>query len=64
MKKKFYCTTKRAFDMVSASAAMIVSTPVWLIATAGIELSSKGPVFYRAERIGKDYVPFTLYKFR
>ena len=64
MKKEFFSTTKRVFDLVSASTAMIVSTPIWLIVAAGIELSSKGPVFYRAERIGKSWKPFTLYKFR
>lgn len=43
---------------------LVVSSPIWLIIALGIKLSSKGPVFYRAERIGKGNKMFILYKFR
>lgn len=60
----FYRFLKRAFDIVCSALALVVSSPVWLIIALGIKLSSKGPVFYRAERIGKGNKMFILYKFR
>ncbi len=59
-----YRFVKRLFDVVSAAVAIVVSSPLWLIICAGIKLSSPGPVFYRAERIGRGGKMFILYKFR
>ena len=59
-----YGIIKRLFDLMSALLAIIVTSPLWLIIAIGIKLSSKGPVFYRAERIGKDRKPFVVFKFR
>lgn len=64
MRDTFYRIVKRAFDLLAALLAIVVSSPLWLVIAVGIKLSSKGPVFYRADRIGKDQRPFTLYKFR
>ena len=55
---------KRLFDIVSSSLAIIITLPLWVVIAIGIKVSSKGPVFYRAERIGKELKPFTLFKFR
>lgn len=60
----FYRFVKRTFDIVCSALALVVSSPIWLIVALGIKLSSKGPVFYRAERIGKGNKKFILYKFR
>lgn len=60
----FYRFIKRLFDIVCSALALIVSSPLWLIIAVGIKLSSKGPIFYRAERIGKNQKKFILYKFR
>lgn len=59
-----YRFIKRLFDIVSSLLAIIVSSPLWLIIAIGIKTSSKGPVLYRADRVGKDQKMFTLYKFR
>ena len=59
-----YRFIKRLFDLLSSTLAIIVSSPLWLVIAIGIKASSKGPVFYRADRIGKDQKKFTLYKFR
>lgn len=59
-----YRFIKRLFDIVSSAAAILVTSPLWLVIAIGIKLSSKGPVFYRADRVGKNKKPFTLYKFR
>ena len=55
---------KRLFDVVLASAALILSGPFWLVAIAGIALSSPGPLFYHANRIGRHGKPFRMAKFR
>lgn len=55
---------KRTFDLISSSVVIIITLPIWIIIALGIKVSSKGPIFYRANRIGKDLKPFTLYKFR
>ena len=55
---------KRAFDIVASSLALIVLSPVFLICTIIVKTTSKGPVFYVQERIGKDGKPFNMAKFR
>ncbi len=55
---------KRLFDIVAALAALIVLSPVLLLAALGIRLSSRGPILHRARRAGKDGRPFTMHKFR
>ncbi len=59
-----YQLIKRLFDMASCAFAIFVTSPLWLIIAICIKCSSKGPVFYRADRIGKGNRKFTLYKFR
>ncbi|MBS9533496.1 sugar transferase [Mycobacterium sp. M1] len=55
---------KRAFDFCFSAAAVIGIAPVLGVAAMAIKLTSKGPVFYRAERIGLDGEPFMMLKFR
>lgn len=55
---------KRVFDMMSAITALIVLSPVLLIISIVIKLDSPGPVFYRAERIGREGKTFRIFKFR
>jgi exopolysaccharide biosynthesis polyprenyl glycosylphosphotransferase len=55
---------KRAFDFTFAMAALTASLPLLLIAGAAVKLTSSGPVFYKAERIGIDGRPFMMLKFR
>ncbi|HLH31559.1 MAG TPA: sugar transferase, partial [Terriglobia bacterium] len=54
----------RLFDLVLAGLAILVLSPVLLIAAAGIRLSSPGPILYRAKRVGQGGKLFTMYKFR
>jgi exopolysaccharide biosynthesis polyprenyl glycosylphosphotransferase len=56
--------TKRVFDLVVGSALLLLSAPVFALATAAVRLSSPGPVFFRQERIGQDGRPFRMLKFR
>jgi exopolysaccharide biosynthesis polyprenyl glycosylphosphotransferase len=55
---------KRAFDFCFAFAAMVAASPILLAAAIAIKLTSRGPVFYAAERIGLDGQPFTMLKLR
>lgn len=59
-----YRFLKRTFDILASGLALIVLLPVWLIAIIGIEISDPGPVFYFANRAGKDNKTFKMYKFR
>jgi exopolysaccharide biosynthesis polyprenyl glycosylphosphotransferase len=61
---KWNLRTKRVFDLVVASAFVVVGMPFWLALGALIKLTSPGPVFYGQERIGRDGVPFRMLKFR
>lgn len=55
---------KRIIDVVLSSLALIILSPLYLITAIGVKLSSKGPIFYRQERIGKNGKPFKIIKFR
>jgi len=55
---------KRVFDFVFAAAALLFLAVPFLIIAALIKFSSKGSVFFRDTRIGKDGKPFKFYKFR
>ena len=59
-----YHFVKRVFDVVSSFLALIVLSPVCLVACIGIKASSKGPVFYKSQRVGLNGKIFTVYKFR
>jgi len=60
----FYDTIKRALDIIVASAGILVGLPVWLTIALLIKLTSKGPIFYVTESLGRHARPFRLYKFR
>jgi exopolysaccharide biosynthesis polyprenyl glycosylphosphotransferase len=56
--------TKRALDVSLASILLVLGIPFFGVAAAAIKLTSKGPVFYRQERVGLHGVPFRIIKFR
>ena len=64
--RKFQLAIKRIFDIVSSFALILVLTviPVLLIIAIAIKVTSKGPVVFKQERIGKDGKAFYIYKFR
>ena len=55
---------KRALDFCLSIVALFGAMPVMLASAIAIKLTSKGPVFYKAERIGLDGQPFEMIKFR
>ena len=54
----------RAFDVLAAALALVVLSPVLLVAAIAIKLGSPGPVIYRQRRVGKDGEEFELLKLR
>ena len=55
---------RRAFDVVSSSLALMLLSPVLLVAALAIKVEDRGPVLYRQRRVGKDGVEFELLKLR
>jgi len=55
---------KRLFDIVMSIVLLIILTPVFLIVSICIKADSKGPVFYRQERVTQYGKLFKIFKFR
>ena len=68
VEKPQYSGTKKvqklAFDYFVSLSALFITLPVMIVAAIAIKLTSKGPVFYRSERIGLEGEPFQMIKFR
>ncbi|MDQ2623209.1 MAG: sugar transferase [Actinomycetota bacterium] len=55
---------KRALDLTVSATLLALMSPVLLLSAVIIKLDSRGPVFFRQVRIGKNGKPFTMYKLR
>ena len=55
---------KRFMDVTLAACALMFAAPVLLVIAMAIKLDSRGPVFFRQERIGRAGKPFQIFKFR
>jgi putative colanic acid biosynthesis UDP-glucose lipid carrier transferase len=55
---------KRIYDIVFSVLFLIVASPVMIFAALGIVITSKGSIIYKAKRVGKNGIPFIVYKFR
>ena len=63
-KSKVYRFFKRVFDIAASGFALVVLSPLLLATAIAIKLEDGGPVFYGANRWGKDLKNFRMYKFR
>lgn len=63
-KKTPYKVVKRIMDVILSSIALVVLSPIFAIIALAINLESKGPVFFKHTRIGKDGKIIKIYKFR
>ena len=61
---KLYKLLKKFFDLLFSLIFLICSLPLFLIISFFIKLSSRGPIFFYQERIGKNNIPFKCIKFR
>jgi lipopolysaccharide/colanic/teichoic acid biosynthesis glycosyltransferase len=59
-----YAIIKIAADYILSFLILMLLSPVLLLLSVIIRVSGKGPVIYSQDRIGKDGVPFSIYKFR
>ncbi|MGA1823312.1 MAG: exopolysaccharide biosynthesis polyprenyl glycosylphosphotransferase [bacterium] len=60
----WYEYAKIILDTSVAATLLLLSLPLWLIIACAIKFDSKGPVFFKQERVGKDGNYFIIYKFR
>ena len=59
-----YNIFKRIIDFLLSLVALILLSPLFLIIAIWIKLNSKGPVFFKQNRVGKNKELFEIYKFR
>jgi lipopolysaccharide/colanic/teichoic acid biosynthesis glycosyltransferase len=55
---------KRLFDIIVASLAIIILSPIFIITAIAIKMESKGPVLFKSKRVGTNYAIFDFLKFR
>ncbi len=55
---------KRIIDVLASLIAMILLIPLYIFTAIGVKLSSRGPIMFSQERIGKHGKPFMMHKFR
>lgn len=63
-KKQLQLFLKRIFDIIMALLLLILLSPIFLIVAIAIKMDSKGPVFYRQERVTQYGRVFRIFKFR
>lgn len=63
-RKQFGLAVKRILDILFAAAGLVLLSPFFACIAIAVKSDSKGPVFFRQERVGKDGVPFRILKFR
>lgn len=62
--KKVSLIIKRIFDIVASLILLIILSPIMIVLAIAIKIDSKGPVFYRQERVTKYGKVFRIFKFR
>ncbi len=60
----FNLKIKRVFDLFFASFGLLLLSPFLILIALLVKATSRGPVFYRQERVSYDGTPFKIYKFR
>src|SRR4051794_34042941 len=55
---------KRAVDLAGAGVGLLLLAPLFAVVAIAVRLDSRGPVFFRQERLGRDRRPFEVWKFR
>ena len=62
--RKIYDSAKKTMDFLMSLLLLILFSPLIALISIIVKLTSKGPIIYKQERIGKGEKPFILYKFR
>jgi lipopolysaccharide/colanic/teichoic acid biosynthesis glycosyltransferase len=61
---RFYLFNKRLMDLIGATIALIVFSPIMILAAIAIKLDSPGPIFFMPTRVGQGGKLFKMIKFR
>lgn len=64
IKKKYSLFIKRIFDITASALGLIVLSPIFILIPLFIKIDSKGTVFFKQVRVGKNGTLFKIYKFR
>ena len=59
-----WAVLKRSFDFIVSAIGLVILSPLFIILSIGVKLSSPGPVFFRQERVGLNRKNFHMLKFR
>lgn len=62
--KRFHDITKRILDIVFGIIGLIIVSPFFILISIAIKIDSKGSIFFKQARLGKDKKPYMIYKFR
>ena len=62
--KKFYEKFTRIFNIIFAGLVLLLTSPVFILVSLIIKITSRGPVFYKQKRLGRDGKIIEIYKFR
>ena len=62
--RRAHLRVKRTMDLAGSCLALLLSAPMFVVIAVAIRVTSKGSVFFRQKRVGRDGREFTLYKFR
>lgn len=63
-RRPVYGACKRLFDLTAAGLGLLLTSPLLALAALAVRLDSRGPVFFRQQRVGRNFRPFWIYKFR
>jgi exopolysaccharide biosynthesis polyprenyl glycosylphosphotransferase len=55
---------KRGMDIMTSLIILIAGLPLWILVALGVGLTSRGPIIYSQGRMGKNGLPFKIFKFR
>ena len=61
---RFILAVKRIIDVIVAFVGLVLAAPLALLTAVAVKIESRGPIFYRQERVGQNERRFTLIKFR
>jgi lipopolysaccharide/colanic/teichoic acid biosynthesis glycosyltransferase len=62
--RPMYLAIKRIFDLLSSGVGLVLISPLLGLAALAIRLDSPGPVIFWQQRVGRNFCPFWIYKFR